>query len=286
MTDKSAPKNTWKNPLFVDNGQSARLAESLLRGNALRTKVAAGWALGTFLIELPTAASLTAIAQAGFDFVVLDMEHSAIGFTGLETLITAAHAAGIAVLVRTWGEDTGLIGKVLDMGANGIMAPHVDSPERARDIVEQARFKPLGSRGFSPLMKFECLSEPLSMLGSATYVVVQVEGKTALGRAAEIAAVPGIDAIFVGPYDLALSLGVPPGSDEVFRAAETLAAAVPAPLALGIYVDDPATCGDWAARRFALQCVSFDGRMLSDGARRVAEQARGGLDAKPGAGQV
>jgi len=282
MSKKNLPTKPWKNPHYLANENAARHSECLLRGNTLRRKTAAGWALGSFLIELPTASTVTAMALAGFDFVVLDMEHSSVGFTMLESLIIAGHAAGLTVLVRTWGEDAGLIGKVLDMGAHGIMAPHVGSPERARAIVEQARFKPLGNRGFSPLMKFDSLEAPLQMLGEASYVVVQIEGKEALARAADIAAVPGIDAIFVGPYDLALSLGVVPGSAEVNKAAERLAATVPAHLALGIYIDDPARCGEWAARRFALQCVSFDGRMLADGARRVAGMALNGVQEKLG----
>ena len=163
------------------------------------------------------------MALAGFDFVVIDMEHSTVDFSRLEALIGAAHAAGLATLVRPWGEDVGLIGKVLDIGANGIMAPHVESPARARAIVEQARFAPLGNRGFSPLTKYDALGEPLRALGDATYVVAQIEGRQALANIAAIAAVPGIDAVFVGPYDLALSLGVPPGSPQVFAAAEELA---------------------------------------------------------------
>jgi len=184
------------------------------------------------------------------------------------------------MLVRPWGEDVGLIGKLLDMGANGIMAPHVDSPERARAIVEQARFAPEGNRGLCPLSKYDSLSEPLRMLDDSTYVVVQIEGRNAIDRIAEIAAVPGIDAVFVGPYDLAMSLGVAPGSTQVFAAAERMAEAVPRGPTLGIYIDDPARCGDWAARRFALQVVSFDGRMLSNGARTVVTQARLGMRGK------
>ena len=107
--------------------------------------------------------------------------------------------------------------------------------------------------------------------------MIQIEGRRALERVAKIAAVPGIDAVFVGPYDLALSMGVAPGSDEATAAAEKIARQVPAHVALGIYIDDPESCGDWAERRFALQCVSFDGRMLSLGARSVAEQARRGI---------
>ena len=87
---------------------------------------------------------------------------------------------------------------------------------------------------------------------------------------------PGIDAVFVGPYDLALSLGVAPGSPEVFEAAGRLARSVPRGPALGIYVDDPARSAEWAARRFTLQVIGFDGRMLASAARAVVAQARGG----------
>ncbi len=280
MNQKSEVANKWKNPLYVENDGSRRMAESLLRGEKLRQKVASGWALGTFLIELPTSSTLTALSVAGFDFVVLDMEHSSIDFSTLESLITAGHASGLAVLVRTWGEDTGLIGKVLDIGAHGIMAPHVATPERAAEIVKEARFAPQGERGFSPLAKFDCLTEPLQQLGQSTYVVVQIEGRDALERVSEIAAVPGIDAVFVGPYDLALSLSVPPGSAEVFAAAERIALSVPEHVCLGLYVDDPNTCARWAGRRFSLQCVGFDGRMFSDGARAVADLARQSMNEK------
>jgi len=273
MSDKPDAKK-WRNPLFVENAGADRISASLTRGADLRRKTATGWALGTFVIEYPVPATLSALALAGFDFVVVDMEHSPVDFSTLETLIAAGQAAGLAMLVRPWGAEVGLIGKVLDMGANGIMAPRVESPELARAIVEQARFAPLGSRGFAPLSKYDSLSEPLQALDDSTYLVVQIEGRQAIEKITEIAAIPGIDAVFVGPYDLALSLGVPPGSAQVIAAAARLADAVPRGLALGIYIDDSAKCAEWAARRFALQCVSFDGRMLSNGARSVVTQAK------------
>lgn len=225
-------------------------------------------------VKIPALETVELLARAGFDFVVIDMEHSTVDFSRLEALIGAGQAAGLATLVRPWGEDVGLIGKVLDIGANGIMAPHVETPERAREIVEQARFSPLGRRGFSPLTKYDALREPLRALDDATYVVAQIEGREALASIGAIAAVSGIDAVFVGPYDLALSLDVPPGSPQVFAAAEKLSQAVPKGVALGIYIDDPGKCGEWAARNFALQCVSFDGRMLANAARSVVTEAK------------
>jgi 2-keto-3-deoxy-L-rhamnonate aldolase RhmA len=271
MNDRTA---AWVNPRSVDGPAAARHTDNLVKGARLREKASRGLALGTFLIEMPTSATVSSLALAGFDFVVIDMEHSPIGFSHLEALIVAGHTSGMAVLVRTWGPDAGLIGKVLDMGANGVMASHVDSPERARQIVDQAKFSPLGRRGFSPVTRFDALQRPLQQLNDSTYVVCQIEGANALSRAGEIAEVPGVDAVFVGPYDLALSMGVQPGSAAVYEAAENIAGMLPDDKALGIYVDDPADCANWVSRRFTLQCVSFDGRMFADGARRTAERAR------------
>ncbi len=274
MKKGEKPFAAWKNPGHVQNENSSRIASSLLRGEELRQRCKEGWALGTFLIELPCTEALTSIALAGFDFVVLDMEHSQTGFGELSALVYAANSAGLAVLVRIWGKDIGLIGKVLDMGAHGVMAPHVVSAERARDVVNEARFAPRGKRGFSPITKYDSLEHPLEELGNSVFVVVQVEGSEALDNIDEIASVPGIDAVFVGPYDLALSMGVEPGSDAVFKEAEKLSGSVPDGVSLGIYIDEPEESANWARRGFSLQCVSFDGRMFSIGARTVATQAR------------
>jgi 4-hydroxy-2-oxoheptanedioate aldolase len=273
MNNPSDRAESWKNPRVVRNAGTDRVAQSLLLGTSLRRKVASGWALGTFVMELPCPAALTAMSFAGFDFVVLDMEHASTDFSKLESLIPVAHAAGLPTLVRIWGEDIGLIGKVLDMGAHGIMAPHVETAQRARQIVEEARYPPRGRRGFSPLTRFDALAEPLRELDESTYVVVQIEGRKALDEVAQIASLPGLDAVFVGPYDLALSLDVPPGSPRVLEAAQRIREQVPEAMGLGIYLDDPTKCGDWAARRFSLQCVSFDGRMLADSARSIVRQA-------------
>lgn len=275
MSNKSGTDDSWKSPFYKRTSGAQTVAQSLSLGSILRDKVTNGVALGAFVIDLPSPSTITAMSIAGFDFVVLDMEHSAVDFTILEGLINAARAASIATLVRPWGRSDGLIGKILDMGAHGVMAPHVDDPERASNIVNQARFSPLGNRGFSPLSKFDCLEEPLKSLNESTYVVVQIEGRSALERVEEIAAVPGIDTIFVGPYDLALSLGVDPGSEPVFQAAQKIAEAVPDNLGLGIYIDNPETSKQWASRGFTLQCIGFDGRMLADGARNVIKTALG-----------
>lgn len=274
MIESNDSADRWISPAWRNSTGARRVADALTLGTQLRTKVAKGWALGTFVIELPSLAVFDCLAVAGFDFVVLDMEHSGIGFSALQNLITAAHRCGLPALVRPWGDEPGVIGKVLDMGANGIMAAHVSNADFARRVVEQARFKPQGSRGFSPLTRFDGLECPLKALNESIYVVVQIEGTNALKEVGDIASVPGIDAVFVGPYDLALSMGAAPGSAAVFEAASGVSREVPSGVGLGIYIDDPLHCADWVSRRFALQCVSFDSRMLANGARLVVDTAR------------
>ena len=257
------------------SGPHARtVSRSLLLGTALRKKARDGFALGTFLIELPAAGTVEALAIAGFDFVVLDLEHSAIGFARLESLILAGRACELPVIVRVWEPSAGLIGKVLDIGASGVMAPHIESAEQARAIVDAARFPPGGTRGFSPLKKFDGLDEPLRDLSEAAYVIVQLEGKSALDRAAAIAAVEGVDAIFIGPYDLALSLNLPPGGKDIYDAIGDYSLEFSAGVAGGIYIDNPEESLLWRRKGFGLQCVSFDSRMLVAGAREVVAAAR------------
>ncbi len=270
--DSKAPQ-AWVNPAFAAE-KGASVARGLTLGSEIRRKARAGLALGSFVIELPSSTTLRTLAMAGFDFAVLDLEHSPLGLSALEPLIAAGQAAGLAVLVRPWTTEDGLIGKILDMGANGIMAPRIDSVERARAIVDQVRYGGGRGRGFAPLTRYDALETPLDELNAATFLVVQIEGQQGIDAAPQIAKLPGIDALFVGPYDLALSIGVAPGSPQVHAAAAGFAKSMPSDRLLGIYVDDPVQSAAWAARRFTVQCVSFDGRMLANGARAVASAAK------------
>ena len=217
MNDKPDAR-TWRNPLSVENAGAERISRvSDTRARDLRRKAAAGCALGTFVIECPAPGHVAArwLSPASTSSCI-DMEHSA---DRLLQPRAADRSPPTPPVSRRWcargARTSGLIGKVLDIGANGIMAPHVESPERARAIVEQARFAPLGNRGFSPLTQVRraeraaCGARRCDLRRGR-----RSKGGSALEHVAEIAAVPGIDAVFVGPYDLALSLGVPPGSDR------------------------------------------------------------------------
>jgi 4-hydroxy-2-oxoheptanedioate aldolase len=266
-------------PLRSDNGHAppaaAHLAAGLELGARLRRRYDAEILRGTFVIELPTPRTVRALALGGFDFVILDLEHSPLDLPGLPPLISEAHACGTPVLVRPWSHDAGMLGKILDLGVNGVLIPNVGSVEQAQAVTAATRYAPLGARGVCPLIGPSAVKRLRGGVGDVL-VIAQIEGREGLAAAEQIAATPGLDGVFVGPYDLAHALGEPGevNGSGVIDAAETIARVVPDGVMLGIYVDDPVESAAWARRGFRLQCVSFDGRMLVERAHDVLAAAQ------------
>jgi len=259
----------------ADGRVGGHLARALDLGGVLRERYADGTVHGTFVIELATQGAVRALALAGFDFVVIDLEHSPLDLGALPALIAEAHAVGIPALVRPWSAEPGLLGKILDTGANGLLIPHVVGPEQARAVVEATRYAPGGSRGVCPLVGPTAADAYAPGIRDGVLVVLQIEGREGVRRAAEIAATPGIDGVFVGPYDLSHALGEPGevNGAVIVAAAADVAGATPPDVMLGMYVDDPADSAAWSERGYRLQCVSFDGRMLLERARGVVAES-------------
>lgn len=149
---------------------------------------------------------------AGFDLLVVDMEHSAMGISDVASLCVAGRLAGLPVDVRVGGPDHPDLARVLDCGASGVIIPHVDSVEQARHIVERTRYAPYGNRSVpSPLAIFGFRAvDPVTLMAGCeaeVRVTVMIESAEGLAAADAIAAVPGIDVLMVGANDLAVSLG-------------------------------------------------------------------------------
>jgi 4-hydroxy-2-oxoheptanedioate aldolase len=259
-----------------DLGPARGLAAALGLGTALRQRYSDHTLRGTFVIELPTPRTVRALALGGFDFLVLDLEHSPLDLTGLPALIAEGHACGTPVLVRPWCLEHGLIGKILGLGANGVLAPDVASPEQARAVVDAARYAPAGARGVCPLIGPVAADRVTPGASEDVLIVVQIEGREGLGNAAKIASTPGVDGVFVGPYDLAQALGAPGDvrGTVILDAAERIADATPQEVMLGVYLDDPTDSGKWSGRGFGLQCIGFDSQMLLERARDVVQAAQ------------
>jgi 4-hydroxy-2-oxoheptanedioate aldolase len=156
----------------------------------------------------PLAAKL--VATSGVDWVWIDTEHSSFGSESIEMLPPLIRQSGAMPLVRIAGLDPSLMKKALDIGAQGVMIPQIDSPEQARLAVQYAKYPPMGSRGISPMWTFYNdvpWGEYLPHANDETMVVVQVESVAALDQVEAIAAVEGVDVVLAGPMDLSAALG-------------------------------------------------------------------------------
>jgi 4-hydroxy-2-oxoheptanedioate aldolase len=153
-------------------------------------------------------------ATVGFDALYVDLEHSVTSLETASMLWAAGSAVGLTPYVRVPSLDFGLITRVLDGGAQGVIAPHVDTPEQAQRVVDACRFPPRGRRtvyGATPTTRYRHMpaAEVVQYLDDQTIVAVMVESVDAVERVAAIAAVDGVDIVLVGPHDLSADMGVP-----------------------------------------------------------------------------
>jgi len=163
------------------------------------------------------------LALAGFDWLVVDMEHSSIELNGLLPLIISIEAHNIVPLVRVGENNPNLIKRVMDAGAYGVIVPNINSAQEAMAAVNAVKYPPIGTRGVGLYraqqygQKFE---DYKSWLSKESVVIVQIEHINAVKHINEIFTTPGIEAFIVGPYDLSGSLGKPGVFDdpEVVRA--------------------------------------------------------------------
>ena len=168
--------------------------------------------IGT-LAHLPCKDTLEVLGYAGFDFVIIDTEHSAISAESSIDYIRAAESADLLPLVRVPElDDATAIRKVLDNGAAGIVVPGICTAEQAKQAVAMTEFAPEGTRGACPMVRanqFYVFGSNDHYLRSnmQTAVMLLVEGKKGIENFDEILKVPGVDAIFLGPVDMAVSMG-------------------------------------------------------------------------------
>jgi len=168
-------------------------------------------------LQIPSPWLIEIIAGAGFHYVMLDGEHGA-AYSELPALIIAADGAGITPIVRVPSHDRAWLLPPLEFGAGGVQVPMVETAEQARYLVSEVKYVPLGTRGFSGVTRAARFGNtPASELaerGNAdVMLIVQLESESSIRNSLEIARVPGVDMIFIGPSDLAQSLGVP-GQEE------------------------------------------------------------------------
>lgn len=181
----------------------------------LKNKITCGETiLGIMLSEIATPNIVRIMKIGGLEFLIVDCEHGYFDYSQLANIIALGNGYEISVIVRVPGIERGYITKIMDMGADGLLVPMVNTVQDAEKIVEYAKYSPVGKRGISTTRAhndygLHPLNEYLHIANKRTLIFTQIETSTGVKNSGNIAAVNGIDALIVGPNDLASDLGVP-----------------------------------------------------------------------------
>jgi 4-hydroxy-2-oxoheptanedioate aldolase len=246
---------------------------------SLARSLRAGQTVFSAWCSLDSPMTAETLAREGFGAVVLDAQH---GLWDVETLIAGVGAlahAGAAPIVRVPLEDFALVSRALDFGAEAVIAPMINSATEAKKFTSVAKFPPAGERSWGPqrAMTLQGRSNTLDYLREAndgTLTLAMIETPTALANVDAIAATPGIDALFIGPYDLSTSLSGGNAQDvqapEVEKAIDRICvAATKAGKIPGIYCTDAERARALAKRGFKFITVGSDTGILRDGAATI-----------------
>ena len=244
----------------------------LSRGNTeltpLKARIAAKGHVLNMYVTIPSGFVGEIIAGAGFDAVTLDMQHGLIGYDAALPILTALATQDVVPMVRTPALDPALIMKLLDAGVLGITCATVESAAEATALVRSCRYPPHGERSFGPARAALLHENYTHRADDLITIFAMIESAKGLENLDEILAAPGLDGIYIGPYDLAMSLGTPPTQTGGFSA--EVEAAIDlilqrcrgAGLICGMLAPDGVRAAALAARGFQFITISNDIRAL------------------------
>jgi 4-hydroxy-2-oxoheptanedioate aldolase len=155
------------------------------------------------------------MAVQGFDFVALDVQHGLYGYESVLSAIRAVDTTPAAPIVRVPSHDPAFAGKLLDAGAQGIIFPLIETADDAAGAVKACRYHPQGTRSFGPARAGLRFGRDPDVLGSVALCIVMIETARAVDNVHQILPVEGVDAVFIGPADLAITYGMAPAAEPV-----------------------------------------------------------------------
>lgn len=230
------------------------------------------------------------LARSGPDWICIDTEHGNISDDHMHECTAAIAACGVSPVVRIAANEAWMVKRALDAGAHGIIVPLIYTVDDVKRLVSSAKFPPLGTRGFGspfPLERFYSgakavsATDYLTQANDALVTIVQIETKEALASVDDIAAVPGVDCLLIGPFDLGNNIGRPimDGTmhEELKAAIEKIhGAAKKAGIRTGIYCTSGEQAREFADRDFHFISVMTDVPALSQACEGALSKAKGG----------
>jgi 4-hydroxy-2-oxoheptanedioate aldolase len=246
--------------------------------------VKAAWAAGKPVVNgwlaIPSGFSAEVMALAGWDSLTVDMQHGVQDYLSMVACFQGMQAHGVTPFVRVPWNEPGIIGKVLDGGAKGVICPMVNTEAEARALVSACRYPPKGSRSFGPIRSgIYGAAADTNAANDDVLVLAMIETKTALENLEAIVSVPGLDGVYIGPSDLSLSLGWEPKQDrqepEFLEIADRIrTTAAKHGVKAGIHTMSGAYSKQMFARGFNLATVMNDSGLMLTAARAQVAAAR------------
>jgi 2-dehydro-3-deoxyglucarate aldolase len=222
------------------------------------------------------------LATAGFEWIVVDLEHSIINIREAGELIRVIDLRGMGALVRLTSNDANLAKRVLDAGAHGVIVPMIMNAGQARDAVAAVKYPPAGRRGVgvSRAHGFGTrFAKYVSTSNDESIVIAQIEHHEAIANLEDILAVPGIDGTMIGPYDMSASMGKPgqfddPDVKKALARYETVSKAVGKPMGYHVVEPDATVLKEKIARGYTILAVSVDFMFLGHACRSLMNELR------------
>jgi 4-hydroxy-2-oxoheptanedioate aldolase len=247
----------------------------------LRSRILTGETLFGAWCGLGSPAAAELLGLAGYDWVVVDLEHGAATEADLLSHLTAIETTGAAAIVRPQSGERLRIGRALDLGATGIVVPRLDTPAQVEETVSFLRYPPDGGRGVALLTRGARNGAvghaDVSTINRDIVGIVQVESPSAARDARDFAAIDGVDVLFVGPADLSHSLGVPGQFDSEAYVSALLGvvdACRAEGKAAGILLYDPASFGPHLEMGFTFVGIGSDNSFVANGAKSALAAGR------------
>jgi 2-dehydro-3-deoxyglucarate aldolase/4-hydroxy-2-oxoheptanedioate aldolase len=238
---------------------------------------------GTMIAESFSPGICRVVKLAGYDFIIIDTEHSLAGVETVAWMIRAGRDIGLAVIVRAPAFEGQWLNRYLDLGAAGILIPRVEDAEQCRAIVNTIKYPPVGIRGLATVAGHSDYDPPptpelVAWANENLLLAVQIETQKGLDNRQDILSVPGVDALFIGPNDLSLSMGYPGGLDHpaVLAAMDDIVATAKAcGVAPGMHVFDIPGAKKWLAAGAKFLAYSSDLALILSGSRQALAELRG-----------
>jgi len=231
---------------------------------------------GPFL-KITDPAVVEIMGFAGFDFAIIDEEHGPISMESAQNMIRAAESVNITPIIRVGDNNEALILRALDIGAQGIEIPQVNSRSDAVRAVKSVKYSPQGERGvcryvraanYSSMDKFKYFKSA----NDETMIIAHIEGVKGINNLDEILLVSGIDVIFIGPYDLSQSLGIPGEVNHplvVEKMKEVILKCKENKVAVGTFADDVKTAKSWISLGIQYMSFSVDVGILYEASKNI-----------------